>query len=312
MTRTYRELVAALDADAFDVHQPDVVLAAGMSAAGSSPSWRSGRAAGTRRTPGRTGSGCWRTSTSPPASAAGRSSSSPTTRPAGPPNVATPCSPSRSGRAGRNAPRAAATGARRGARRGRPPPVRGMTDPSRLASTTGFARRNARATGRDVHRRPVCAGGLRPDVQRHRPARWPPDHGRRGRRRRGRRPGRRRGTRLVRRSPLGGPVAEEPQARPAAIRRADPGRPRASRADRVAGRRQADPRHAHRRRPMLRDDIPVVRGGDRQGLRRDRPDRARGALPRHPRAGWGRGRDRPLELPAHHHRLEGRAGPRRR
>jgi L-alanine-DL-glutamate epimerase-like enolase superfamily enzyme len=31
MTRTYRELVAALDADAFDVHQPDVVLAPGMS-----------------------------------------------------------------------------------------------------------------------------------------------------------------------------------------------------------------------------------------------------------------------------------------
>jgi L-alanine-DL-glutamate epimerase-like enolase superfamily enzyme len=30
MTRTYRELEAALDADAFDVHQPDVVLAAGV------------------------------------------------------------------------------------------------------------------------------------------------------------------------------------------------------------------------------------------------------------------------------------------
>jgi L-alanine-DL-glutamate epimerase-like enolase superfamily enzyme len=30
MTRTFRELVAALDANAFDVHQPDVVLAAGM------------------------------------------------------------------------------------------------------------------------------------------------------------------------------------------------------------------------------------------------------------------------------------------
>jgi L-alanine-DL-glutamate epimerase-like enolase superfamily enzyme len=30
MTRTFGELVAALDADAFDVHQPDVVLAAGM------------------------------------------------------------------------------------------------------------------------------------------------------------------------------------------------------------------------------------------------------------------------------------------
>ena len=30
MTRTFRELEAALEADAFDVHQPDVVLAAGM------------------------------------------------------------------------------------------------------------------------------------------------------------------------------------------------------------------------------------------------------------------------------------------
>jgi L-alanine-DL-glutamate epimerase-like enolase superfamily enzyme len=30
MTRTYREIVAAIEADAFDVHQPDVVLAAGM------------------------------------------------------------------------------------------------------------------------------------------------------------------------------------------------------------------------------------------------------------------------------------------
>jgi L-alanine-DL-glutamate epimerase-like enolase superfamily enzyme len=30
MTRTMREIVAAIDADAFDVHQPDVVLAAGM------------------------------------------------------------------------------------------------------------------------------------------------------------------------------------------------------------------------------------------------------------------------------------------
>jgi L-alanine-DL-glutamate epimerase-like enolase superfamily enzyme len=31
MTRTMRELVAAIDTDAFDVHQPDVVLAGGMS-----------------------------------------------------------------------------------------------------------------------------------------------------------------------------------------------------------------------------------------------------------------------------------------
>ena len=33
MTRTKRELIAAIDADAFDVHQPDVVLAGGMSTA---------------------------------------------------------------------------------------------------------------------------------------------------------------------------------------------------------------------------------------------------------------------------------------
>jgi len=33
MTRTFGELVAAVEADAFDVHQPDVVLAAGMSRA---------------------------------------------------------------------------------------------------------------------------------------------------------------------------------------------------------------------------------------------------------------------------------------
>jgi L-alanine-DL-glutamate epimerase-like enolase superfamily enzyme len=33
MTRTFTELVAALEADAFDVHQPDAVLAAGMSRA---------------------------------------------------------------------------------------------------------------------------------------------------------------------------------------------------------------------------------------------------------------------------------------
>jgi L-alanine-DL-glutamate epimerase-like enolase superfamily enzyme len=31
MTRTFTELVAAIEADAYDVHQPDVVLAAGMS-----------------------------------------------------------------------------------------------------------------------------------------------------------------------------------------------------------------------------------------------------------------------------------------
>ena len=98
MTRTFRELLAALDADAFDVYQPDVVLAARDAAdADRRPSSRSRGTAGSRRTPGRTGSGCWPTCTSRRASAAARTSSSRTTRPAGPRNVATRCSPSRSG-----------------------------------------------------------------------------------------------------------------------------------------------------------------------------------------------------------------------
>ena len=63
MTRTFAEPLAALDADAFDVHQPDVVLAAGMlRGRGRWPSWRSPATAGSRRTPGRTASACWPTS----------------------------------------------------------------------------------------------------------------------------------------------------------------------------------------------------------------------------------------------------------
>ena len=96
MTRTFSELLAAVEADAFDVHQPDVVLAAGMlrgaDGRASSP-WRA--TAGSRRTPGRTGSGCSPTCTSRRVSAAVRSSSSRTTRPAGPRNDATSCSPNR-------------------------------------------------------------------------------------------------------------------------------------------------------------------------------------------------------------------------
>ena len=64
---------------------------------GRSPSSRSPATAGSRRTPGRTGSACWPTCTSRPASVAGRSSSSRTTRPAGRRSGATSCSPSRSG-----------------------------------------------------------------------------------------------------------------------------------------------------------------------------------------------------------------------
>ena len=51
-------------------------------ARGRSPSWRCGATAGSPRTPGPTGSGCWPTCTCAPASAAARISSSPMTRPA--------------------------------------------------------------------------------------------------------------------------------------------------------------------------------------------------------------------------------------
>ena len=47
----------------------------------------------------------------------------------------------------------------------------------------------------------------------------------------------------------------------------------------------------------------------RQGLRRGRADRTRRAVAGDPRADRRGGRDRALELPAHHHGLEGRRGP---
>ena len=98
MTRTLPEMVAAVEADAFDVHQPDVVLT-GLSHARTIAELALRATAGSRRTPGRTGSACWPTCTSRPGVGGGPVHRiSRTTRPAGPPNVATSCSPSPSGR----------------------------------------------------------------------------------------------------------------------------------------------------------------------------------------------------------------------
>ena len=250
-----RELVAALDADAFDVYQPDVVLAAGM-LRGRGRVGRAGagaKAAGSRRTPGRTGSACWPTSTSPPASAAGRSSSSRTTRPAGPPSGATPCSPSRSGPDPDGILRVPQRpGLGRRARRGRHRAVRGMTDleVARRSTTGSRARRRSQprteafidgrfvpaASGRTfddiagatARRSREVAEGDAEDVDR-------PSRAARA---------------LVRRPPLGGPVAEEPQARPAPARRADPGGPRAS--SRCSSRSTSASRSATRSRSTSR------------------------------------------------------------
>ena len=97
MTRTFAELLAAVEADAFDVHQPDVVLAGGMLRGRTIAELALARGRWYTPTRGRTASGCSPTCTSPPASVADRSSSSRTTRPAGPRNAATSCSPSRCG-----------------------------------------------------------------------------------------------------------------------------------------------------------------------------------------------------------------------
>ena len=90
--------LAAVDADAFDVHQPDVVLAAGMSAAADAGRARPRpeplvHAAHLDERHRPAGEPARRR----PASVAARSSSSRTTRPGGPRSGATSCSPSRSG-----------------------------------------------------------------------------------------------------------------------------------------------------------------------------------------------------------------------
>ncbi len=74
-------------------------------------------------------------------------------------------------------------------------------------------------------------------------------------------------------------------------------------------------RHRPSRSPTPADvDVPQAArcfawygAGDRQGLRRDRPDRGRRAGADRARAAGRRRRGRPVELPADHHRLEARA-----
>ncbi len=98
------------------------------------------------------------------------------------------------------------------------------------------------------------------------------------------------------------------QEDPAALLRADPGRQGRTRAARDAGHGQADPVFAGRRRAGLRALHRLVRRGGRQDLRRDRPHRRERARARHARAHGRDRRDRAVELPDDHGRLE--AGPR--
>ena len=276
-----------------------------------SPSWRSPGTAGSRRTPGRTASACWPTCTWRPASVAGRSSSSRTTRPAGPPNGATSCSPSRSGpdRTGSCACRRrpgsgscldeAAVRAVRGVTTRRP------AAPSRRPRTGSRApRRSTPRTELFIDGR-VRAGGVGPDLRRHRRPRRHADRARSPRavprtstgrspppgasfddRRWGDQPPMARKRVLLRLAELVREHLEEL----ALLESLDVGKPIR---DALNGRR-----------PERRDDPPVVRRDDRQGLRRDRPDRTRRAVAGDPRADRRGRRDRALELPADHHGLE--------
>ena len=171
MTRTFAEGLAALDADAFDVYQPDVVLAAGMLRTRTvaevalarnrwfTPhTWTNGLGllANLHVAAGVGGGPFLEFPYDPPGWTPGATGRVP--RRADP----TGCrrSPARAGaaRAGRHARRGARS---RGTPHERDP--RAGRDARRLAGARG----RGHAAERAVHRRPVRAGGVGPDVRRH-------------------------------------------------------------------------------------------------------------------------------------------------
>ena len=306
MTRTFAERWPPLDADAFDVYQPDVVLAAGMLRTRTlgelalarnrwfTPhTWTNG--IGAAGQPPRGGRRGWRPVPRVPVRPAGLDRRS----------GATPCSPSRSARTATGC--CACRRRRASASSSTRPPiraVRGMTPdaPAVDARRLAGAGRRARAAARAVHRWAVRPGRLRPDLR-----------------------GRHRSRRLDRSPRSRRAATEDVDAAVAAARRSFDDRRWADQPPANRKRvllRSAELIRANReelallesldvgkpirdtlrgRRPVGGQDHPVVRRDDRQGLRRDRPDRAGRPVARDPRADRrGRG-DRALELPADHH-----------
>ena len=166
MTRTFAESLAAIDADAFDVYQPDVVLSAGMlrgrtvgelalargrwftphtwtnglGLAGQPPRGRRSRRWSVHRVPVR------------PARLDGRAARR-LPRRAGP------------ARTGRRAPGPGAAGPRGRPRRDGAATVRRVShDVAGSTTRTGSPGRGCRSADRGVHRRPVRAGGVGPDL----------------------------------------------------------------------------------------------------------------------------------------------------
>ena len=318
MTRTLAELLAALDADAFDVYQPDVVLAVACSVPGRSASSRSRGTAGSHRTPGPTGSGCWPTCTWQRAWAAGHISRCHTTRRAGRPSGATSCS-----RAGRRRLRrggAGPTGA--GPRYRAVPPGAGRARRRALGwrtvtdtATPTHADWIDRARAVRPHARPFIDGDYvtpldgTPSLTRRRAT---------GRYRGGRDRGRADVDRAVARRAARSRTGAGRIARPSpasgsssASRNWSASTPTSSPCSRASTSDTRSRTH-RRRRARGRELPPVVRRGGRQAVRGGRTDRSRRAVARDPRAARRRGRDRALELPADHHGLEARPGPRDR
>ena len=154
MTRTFAESLAALDADAFDVYQPDAVLAVGTSARARWVSWLWPAIAGSAPTDGR-----WPTSMS---RASCCSSSSPTIRP-----TDTSVGDAFLDRAHPTGQRRAVTAHPGIVFDGGGHHGRGMTTQA-LTASDGIAAWPPSTGRRHVHRWSSAAGRQRPDLRRHR------------------------------------------------------------------------------------------------------------------------------------------------
>ena len=165
---------------------------------------------------------------------------------------------------------------------------------------------------RCLHRRRVPSGRERQAVHHREPGdRTAARRGRRRRRRR-HRPRGPSGASGVRRRPVVAPLPGRSEGRAAGLRGPARGQPRGAGDARLARGRQTHHRLPRRRRPGRDPHVPLVRRGDRQGLRRGRADRPGGARADRPRARRRRRCRRALELPAPDGDLEAGPGPGRR
>ena len=316
MTRTFADALAALDADAFDVYQPDVVLAAGMLRTRTvaelalarnrwfTPhTWTNGLGllANLHVAAGVGGGPFIEFPYDPPGWTTERRDAF----------LAEPVRPD----ARRDAARAGAPGSGRGPGRGGHREVRRMTTTAKTGrpSTTGSARAG-RARSRGTRR--SSTGGScrrrRAHVRRHRRAgrvRITTSPRAAPRTSTGRSP--RHGRRST--TAAGRTVAGQPQGHPAEARRARSARTatswpcssRSTSASRSATRCRSTCPSAAKTIQWYAETIDKVYGE----VGPTGPGRP---VARHPRADRRRGRDRALELPADHHRLEARRGARDR